>query len=91
MVLCALYCNYIFRVQTVSAVQSFFLAMALYPEVQKKAQLEINAVIGNDRLPNFRDRDALPYTNAIVKEAMRWQPVTPLGIRLDLSKLLCRR
>jgi len=65
--------------------------MALYPEVQKKAQLEINAVIGNDRLPDFRDRDALPYTNAIVKEAMRWQPVTPLGIRLDLSKLLCRR
>ena len=66
-------------VQTVSAVQSFFLAMALYPEVQKKAQSEINTVIGNDRLPDFRDRDALPYTNAIVKEAMRWQPVTPLG------------
>ena len=65
--------------QTVSAVQSFFLAMALYPEVQKKAQTEIDAVIGNNRLPDFSDRDALPYTNAIVKEAMRWQPVTPLG------------
>jgi len=65
--------------QTVSAVQSFFLAMALYPEVQKKAQMEIDAVTGNNRLPSFSDRDALPYTNAIVKEAMRWQPVTPLG------------
>jgi len=65
--------------------------MALYPEVQKKAQLEINTVIGNDRLPDFRDRGALPYTNAIVKEAMRWQPVTPLGTQLDLSKRLCRR
>ena len=53
--------------------------MALYPEVQKKAQMEIDAVTGNNRLPNFSDRDALPYTNAIVKEAMRWQPVTPLG------------
>ena len=66
--------------QTVSAVQSFFLAMALYPEVQKKAQTEIDAVIGNNRLPDFSDRDALPYTNAIIKEAMRWQPVTPLGM-----------
>jgi len=69
--------------QTVSSVQSFFLAMALYPEVQKKAQMEIDAVIGNNRLPDFNDRDALPYTNAIVKEAMRWQPVSPLG-RLTL-------
>jgi len=53
--------------------------MALYPEVQKKAQMEVDTVTGNNRLPNFSDRDALPYTNAIVKEAMRWQPVTPLG------------
>ena len=60
--------------------QFFFLAMALYPEVQKKAQAEINAVIGNNRLPDFGDRDALPYINAIVKEAMRWQPVTPFGV-----------
>jgi len=55
------------------------------PEVQKKAQMEIDAVIGNNRLPDFSDMDALPYTNAIVKEAMRWQPVTPLG---GLIKLL---
>jgi len=67
-------------IQTVSAVQFFFLAMALYPEVQKKAQAEIDAVIGNNRLPDFSDRDALPYINAIVKEAMRWQPVTPFGM-----------
>jgi len=47
--------------------------------------MEIDAVVGNNRLPNFSDINALPYTNAIVKEAMRWQPVTPLG---RLSKLL---
>jgi len=70
--------------QTVSAVQSFFLAMALYPEVQKKAQMEIDTLIGNTRLPDFTDRNALPYTNAIVKEAMRWQPVAPLGILYNL-------
>ena len=57
--------------------------MGLYHEVQKKAQMEIDTVIGNKRLPEFTDRNALPYTNAIVKEAMRWQPVAPLG-RLTL-------
>ena len=61
--------------------------MALYPEVQKKAQMEIDAVVGNNRLPDFSDINALPYTNAIVKEAMRWQPVTPLG---GLTKLLLK-
>jgi len=41
--------------------------------------MEIDAVVGNNRLPDFNDRNTLSYTNAIVKEAMRWQPVTPLG------------
>jgi len=45
--------------------------MALYPEVQNKAQREIDTVIGNNRLPDFTDRNTLPYMNAIVKEAMR--------------------
>ena len=54
--------------------------MALYPDVQKKAHMEIDAVVGNNRFPDFSDRDALPYTNAIVMEAMRWQTVAPLGM-----------
>ena len=52
--------------------------MALYPGVQKKAQAEINAVVGLHRLPYFDDRPSLPYINAIVKELMRWHSVTPL-------------
>ena len=53
--------------------------MALYPEVQKKAQAEIDAVIGPNRLPDFHDRPSLPYINAILKESSRWNLVTPLG------------
>ena len=53
--------------------------MALYPEVQKKAQAEIDAVVGSDRFPGFEDRPSLPYINAVVKELMRWNLVTPLG------------
>jgi len=53
--------------------------MALYPEVQKKAQAEIDAVIGPNRLPDFEDRPSLPYINAIIKELARWHLVLPLG------------
>ena len=59
--------------------QALFLAMVLYPEVQKKAQEEIDAVMGPNRLPDFEDRPSLPYINAIVKELMRWHLVLPLG------------
>ena len=53
--------------------------MALYPKVQKKAQEEIDSVIGPNRLPNFEDRPFLPYINAVVKESMRWHVPAPLG------------
>ncbi|KAF7357530.1 Cytochrome P450 [Mycena sanguinolenta] len=65
---------------TVSSLASFCLAMALYPEVQKKAQTEIDTVIGTDRLPEFEDRPSLPYVEALYREVMRWRPVTPLGV-----------
>ena len=53
--------------------------MALYPEVQKKAQAEIDCVVGQNRLPDFHDRPSLPYVNAIVKESIRWNVVLPFG------------
>ena len=59
--------------------------MVLYPEVQKKAQAEIDAVVGSHRLPDFDDRPSLPYINAIVKESMRWHSVTPLCASLSSS------
>ena len=59
---------------------SFFLAMTLFPEVQRKAQAEIDAVVGPDRLPNLNDRSSLPYVEAVIKEVLRWQPVLPLGV-----------
>ncbi|KAG2148111.1 cytochrome P450 [Suillus clintonianus] len=64
---------------TVSSIYSFFLAMTLFPDAQKKAQAEIDAVIGPDRLPSFADRDFLPYTEALAKEVLRWHAVAPTG------------
>lgn len=53
--------------------------MVLFPEVQAKAQEEIDSAIGFDRLPNFEDRDQLPYISNVIKEVLRWQPVLPTG------------
>ncbi|KAG0698625.1 cytochrome P450 [Suillus ampliporus] len=64
-----------------SSLSSFFLAMALHPEVQIKAQAELDAVINSPgRLPGYNDRSSLPYINAIVKEVLRWNPVASLGL-----------
>ncbi|KAI0770058.1 cytochrome P450 [Fomes fomentarius] len=65
---------------TASTLQVFFLAMSLYPSVRKKAQAELDTVVGNDRLPEFGDRDALVYVNAIIKECLRWFSVLPVGL-----------
>lgn len=54
--------------------------MAKYPEVQKKAQEEIDRVIGSDRLPKLDDRDKLPYIEATVLEILRWHPIGPMGL-----------
>lgn len=56
--------------------------MTLYPEVQRKAQAEIDRVIGNSRLPDYSDQEELPYVDAVLKEVLRWHPVTPLGMSL---------
>ncbi|KAJ5523658.1 hypothetical protein N7494_010308 [Penicillium frequentans] len=65
---------------TVSAIASFFLAMAFYPEVQQKAQKELDTVVGGVGLAQFEDRARLPYIDALVKEVLRWHPVVPTNI-----------
>jgi cytochrome P450 len=61
-----------------------FLAMVLHPEIMQKAQQELDDVLGN-RLPDFSDRSSLPYIDAILREVLRWQPVTPGGFPHMLS------
>ena len=62
----------------VSSIMSLFLALLLHPEVQKKAQDEIDAVTGCERFPTFEDRPRLPFVDALCKEVLRWRPATPL-------------
>lgn len=64
--------------QTASALLSFFLILAQYPDVQRKAQAEVDAVVG-DRPPKCSDRKNMPYLEALLKEVHRWRPVLPIG------------
>ncbi|KAH7908437.1 cytochrome P450 [Hygrophoropsis aurantiaca] len=63
---------------TTSTLFNFILAMILYPDVQRRAQREIDSVCGTNRLPVLEDKDSLPFIEAIVRETLRWHPVLPL-------------
>ncbi|KAI0796112.1 cytochrome P450 [Abortiporus biennis] len=65
---------------TSSSLFVFLLAMVHNPQVQKRAQAEIDRVVGNQRLPDFNDRDSMPYITAMVNEVVRWKPVVPLSL-----------
>lgn len=45
--------------------------MILHPECQRRAQEEIDAVIGSERLPEFTDRKSLPYVECVLQETLR--------------------
>ncbi|KJA17919.1 hypothetical protein HYPSUDRAFT_169845 [Hypholoma sublateritium FD-334 SS-4] len=63
-----------------STLDVFVLAMLHYPDTMRKAQAEIDAVVGSSRMPDFDDADALPYVRALISEVMRWRPIAPLGV-----------
>ncbi|KAL6399474.1 uncharacterized protein AUP68_18022 [Ilyonectria robusta] len=66
---------------TSSTMLSCILAMACFPEVQKKAQEEMDEVVGHNRPVSWDDIDngRLPYLTALVKEVLRWRTVTVLA------------
>ncbi|MED6132702.1 hypothetical protein PIB30_021390 [Stylosanthes scabra] len=70
----------IFRgTDTVAIFLEWILArMVMHPEIQAKAQSEIDTVVGYDRTINDLDLQNLPYLRAIVKEALRMHPPGPL-------------
>lgn len=69
-----------------SIILAFIHAMIQFPHVQEKAQQEIDANVGDARTPVWSDYSKLPYTAMVIKETMRWRPVTPLAFPHCSSK-----
>ena len=59
--------------------------MTLHPEIQERAQAELDSVLGTtwQGLPTFSDRSRLPFVEAIVLEILRWNPAVPIGSFID--------
>lgn len=57
---------------TVSAINTFMLMMLCYPEIQDRAQAELDRVVGRNQLPDFSDEPSLPFVSALVKESLRY-------------------
>lgn len=68
-----------FNTQIIAGLCAFLFAMMTHPEVQRRAQSEIDGVILSGQLPTFEDRESLPYITALVQEVLRWKPITPMG------------
>ncbi|UZJ51803.1 hypothetical protein CBS101457_001123 [Exobasidium rhododendri] len=71
---------------TASALSVFVMAMIRFPEVQKRAQEEVEKVVGPLRMPTFDDIQSLPYIRAMIQEIGRWRPVSAGGFLHALSE-----
>lgn len=70
---------------TLSALLFLLLQLIRHPDVQRRAHMELDSVIGAPdsplfRLPAFDDRSSLPYIDAIVKESIRYTPPAAAGV-----------
>lgn len=65
---------------TATVLDTFVKSMVLHPEARRKAQHQVDSVVGSSRLPTFDDSNALPYVNAIINEVLRWRPLAPTGL-----------
>jgi len=65
---------------TSAFLQSVVLMLVAFPEVQRKAQEEVDRVIGSERSPTLEDWENLPYLQAFNKEINRFRPIAPMAI-----------
>ena len=57
-----------------------FLLLALNPEIQNKMQQEIDATLLNEKTIGFEMKDNLPFSCAVIDEAMRFSSVSALAV-----------
>lgn len=71
---------------TSGAINSFLLLMTKFPGAYKKSQQQIDAYVGDERSPTWADFDHLPAVNSLLKETMRFRPISPIAFPHALSE-----
>uniref|UniRef100_A0ACD6AGG6 Uncharacterized protein n=1 Tax=Avena sativa TaxID=4498 RepID=A0ACD6AGG6_AVESA len=67
--------------ETTSSIVEWAIAELIrHPDVLKRAQEELDEVVGRDRLVSESDLPQLTFLNAIIKETFRLHPSTPLSL-----------
>ncbi|XP_044535234.1 cytochrome P450 2D15 [Gracilinanus agilis] len=56
------------------------LLLLRHPDVQRKVQEEVDAVIGRSRRPTMKDQARMPFTSAVIHEVQRFGDIVPLGV-----------
>ena len=73
--------------ETTSAYLNTMLSLLVrHPEVARRAQEELDRVVGGERMPWFGDEERLPYLRAVIKETMRTTPPNKIGIHHATSE-----
>uniref|UniRef100_A0A8C5Q9M5 Cytochrome P450 n=1 Tax=Leptobrachium leishanense TaxID=445787 RepID=A0A8C5Q9M5_9ANUR len=65
---------------TTSTLRHALLLLLYHPKVQEKLQMEIDRVIGRDRIPSINDRADMPYTEAVLHEIHRFCDLLPFNM-----------
>ena len=63
--------------------------MVNHPQVQQKVQAELDRVVGRGRVPNWADKQDLPYTEATLHELQRKANILPQVSLIFYSLNLC--
>ena len=69
---------------TSAFLQTLVLALVNFPDVQARAQEELDSVIGDERSPDIDDIERLPYIQAVIKEVG-----CPTVMMLQMPDVLC--
>jgi len=71
---------------TLATLMSAMSALVADPVIQARAQAELDTIVGRHRLPDFHDRENLPYIKCVITEAIRWGATTPVGVPHRLTE-----
>ncbi|KAF8649401.1 hypothetical protein AX16_005842 [Volvariella volvacea WC 439] len=69
-----------------ATLQYIVMCLVAYPEKQKKAQEEVDRVVGSQRAPTWDDIPNLPYVRALIEEVQRFRPVANLGLPHEMVR-----